>query len=183
MWLDKTSGESENKTWMTANTKPCPKCQSPVEKSSGCNHVTCRCGQVPPAGRPPVTAISAQPEFSSLFKGLDRRTHCVSCMHADGALADTCRTAALTPMTFSRCSISAGCAARRRECRTPGRPSRSTPAAASRTSRTCALPTPPGARPASWPVAELAPDPTALQHKASAPVFQLQCALNVAICR
>lgn len=44
-WLEKTSGESENKTWMTANTKPCPKCQWPVEKSSGCNHVTCRCGQ------------------------------------------------------------------------------------------------------------------------------------------
>lgn len=179
MWLDKTSGESENKIWMTANTKPCPKCQSPVEKSSGCNHVTCRCGQVRPAGRPPVTAISAQAE--PLFKGLDRRTHCVSCMHADGAPADTCRPAALTPMTLSHCSTSAGCVARRQECRTPGRPFRSTPAAASRTSRTCALPTPPGARPASWPVAELAPD--ALQHKASAPVVQLQRALNVAICQ
>ena len=46
MWEDKTTGESETKHWVAANTKPCPKCQSNVEKTSGCNLVTCRCGQV-----------------------------------------------------------------------------------------------------------------------------------------
>lgn len=46
MWEDKTTGESETKHWVAANTKPCPNCQSNVEKTSGCNLVTCRCGQV-----------------------------------------------------------------------------------------------------------------------------------------
>mmetsp|Transcript_14211 Transcript_14211/g.42929 ORF Transcript_14211/g.42929 Transcript_14211/m.42929 type:complete len:605 (-) Transcript_14211:1274-3088(-) len=45
MWEDKTTGESETKHWVAANTKPCPKCHSNVEKISGCNLVTCRCGQ------------------------------------------------------------------------------------------------------------------------------------------
>lgn len=45
LWLDKTSNDTETKHWVSANTKPCPKCKSNVEKISGCNLVTCRCGQ------------------------------------------------------------------------------------------------------------------------------------------
>lgn len=46
VWDEKTSGDSETRNWMAANTKPCPKCNKPVEKNGGCNHVTCKCGQV-----------------------------------------------------------------------------------------------------------------------------------------
>jgi ariadne-1 len=44
-WLDKTTGESETRNWIQANTKPCPKCSKPVEKNGGCNHIVCPCGQ------------------------------------------------------------------------------------------------------------------------------------------
>ena len=30
---------SEN--YLTDNTKPCPKCQAPIQKSEGCNKMTC----------------------------------------------------------------------------------------------------------------------------------------------
>lgn len=40
-WLLKNSAESENFTWILANTKPCPKCQRPIEKNQGCMHMTC----------------------------------------------------------------------------------------------------------------------------------------------
>jgi ankyrin repeat protein len=29
------------KIWMKANTRPCPKCQAPIEKAEGCNHMIC----------------------------------------------------------------------------------------------------------------------------------------------
>ena len=29
------------KLWMKANTRPCPKCDAPIEKNQGCNHMTC----------------------------------------------------------------------------------------------------------------------------------------------
>jgi ariadne-1 len=32
-WDKKSSAESENLTWIMANTKPCPKCQRPIEKN------------------------------------------------------------------------------------------------------------------------------------------------------
>uniref|UniRef100_A0A7S0R3F9 RBR-type E3 ubiquitin transferase n=1 Tax=Chlamydomonas leiostraca TaxID=1034604 RepID=A0A7S0R3F9_9CHLO len=43
-WDEKISGDSETRSWIIANTKPCPKCTKPVEKNGGCNHVTCKCG-------------------------------------------------------------------------------------------------------------------------------------------
>lgn len=41
MWISKNSAESENVTWIMANTKPCPKCHRPIEKNQGCMHMTC----------------------------------------------------------------------------------------------------------------------------------------------
>ena len=40
-WMIKNSNESENMTWILANTKPCPKCNRPIEKNQGCMHMTC----------------------------------------------------------------------------------------------------------------------------------------------
>jgi ariadne-1 len=40
-WLIKNSAESENMNWILANTKPCPECKRPIEKSMGCMHMTC----------------------------------------------------------------------------------------------------------------------------------------------
>lgn len=45
MWTKKCKDESETVSWITVNTKPCPKCHKPVEKNGGCNHVCCICGQ------------------------------------------------------------------------------------------------------------------------------------------
>lgn len=28
--------------WIINNTKPCPSCNSPIQKNEGCNHMTCR---------------------------------------------------------------------------------------------------------------------------------------------
>ena len=41
-WNMKNSAESENITWIMANTKDCPKCRKPIEKNQGCNHMKCR---------------------------------------------------------------------------------------------------------------------------------------------
>lgn len=41
-WLQKASDESENVTWMLANTKKCPECRAPIEKNGGCMHMTCK---------------------------------------------------------------------------------------------------------------------------------------------
>lgn len=30
--------------WVAQHTKLCPQCRNPIEKNSGCNHMTCRCG-------------------------------------------------------------------------------------------------------------------------------------------
>ncbi|KAI5070805.1 hypothetical protein GOP47_0015148 [Adiantum capillus-veneris] len=40
-WLLKASAESENVNWILANSKPCPTCKRPIEKNSGCMHMTC----------------------------------------------------------------------------------------------------------------------------------------------
>ena len=41
-WAKKEKDDSETANWITANTKDCPKCKSPIEKNGGCNHMTCR---------------------------------------------------------------------------------------------------------------------------------------------
>ena len=41
-WQEKNSAESENVTWIMANTKQCPKCGVNIEKNQGCNHMSCR---------------------------------------------------------------------------------------------------------------------------------------------
>ena len=40
-WMGKNSAESENLTWIIANTKNCPKCGRPIEKNQGCMHMSC----------------------------------------------------------------------------------------------------------------------------------------------
>jgi ariadne-1 len=41
-WIKKYSGDSESMKWVSVNTKDCPKCNVPIEKNGGCNHMTCR---------------------------------------------------------------------------------------------------------------------------------------------
>jgi ariadne-1 len=56
-WLRKCRDDSETANWIESNTKKCPKkeCQTPIQKTDGCNHMTCNrcrthfcwlCGQV-----------------------------------------------------------------------------------------------------------------------------------------
>ncbi|KAL8533271.1 hypothetical protein ACS0TY_009601 [Phlomoides rotata] len=40
-WMKKNESDGANVTWISANTKPCPKCKRPIEKNKGCNHMTC----------------------------------------------------------------------------------------------------------------------------------------------
>jgi len=40
-WNIKNSAESENISWIRANTKKCPKCHKSIEKNQGCNHMIC----------------------------------------------------------------------------------------------------------------------------------------------
>jgi len=41
-WNEKCKNESETANWILANTKPCQKCSSRIEKNQGCNHMTCQ---------------------------------------------------------------------------------------------------------------------------------------------
>ena len=41
-WIVKCRDDSETYNWLVANTKPCPKCQTSIEKNGGCNHMTCK---------------------------------------------------------------------------------------------------------------------------------------------
>jgi ariadne-1 len=40
-WNIKNSAESENISWIRANTKQCPKCHKAIERNQGCNHMVC----------------------------------------------------------------------------------------------------------------------------------------------
>jgi len=42
-WLEYMEKEEGNATYLSQNTKPCPKCNERIEKNQGCNHMTCRC--------------------------------------------------------------------------------------------------------------------------------------------
>ncbi|RZC92884.1 hypothetical protein C5167_007906 [Papaver somniferum] len=42
-WAMQNIDESENVTWILANSKSCPKCKKPIEKNHGCMHMTCHC--------------------------------------------------------------------------------------------------------------------------------------------
>lgn len=44
-WRQKCVDDSETHNWLSANSKPCPKCAKLVEKNGGCNLVYCMCGQ------------------------------------------------------------------------------------------------------------------------------------------
>lgn len=41
-WSEKCRNESETANWILANTKPCPKCSTRIEKNQGCNHMSCQ---------------------------------------------------------------------------------------------------------------------------------------------
>ena len=35
-------GDSKSDSWITSNTKPCPRCKAPIEKAYGCNYMKCQ---------------------------------------------------------------------------------------------------------------------------------------------
>ena len=40
-WLKKCQDDSETLNWVKTNTKCCPACDTPIEKTGGCNHMQC----------------------------------------------------------------------------------------------------------------------------------------------
>jgi len=45
-WKKIHGGENTglDESYVAAYSRPCPRCQSPIEKNHGCNHMTCKCG-------------------------------------------------------------------------------------------------------------------------------------------
>uniref|UniRef100_A0A1I7U101 RBR-type E3 ubiquitin transferase n=1 Tax=Caenorhabditis tropicalis TaxID=1561998 RepID=A0A1I7U101_9PELO len=41
-WLRRCQDDNSSYKWLNANTKDCPTCQTPIEKTGGCNHMTCQ---------------------------------------------------------------------------------------------------------------------------------------------
>ncbi|XP_047943918.1 probable E3 ubiquitin-protein ligase ARI5 [Salvia hispanica] len=40
-WLKTKKSEAKSAKWIVSNTKPCPKCHRPIQKTQGCDHMTC----------------------------------------------------------------------------------------------------------------------------------------------
>lgn len=40
-WMSTSGKHSEDLQWILANSKPCPRCNRPIEKNEGCKHMTC----------------------------------------------------------------------------------------------------------------------------------------------
>ncbi|KAL1542324.1 RBR-type E3 ubiquitin transferase [Salvia divinorum] len=41
-WLEKNKSEAKSAAWIVSNTKPCPSCHRPIQKTHGCDHMTCK---------------------------------------------------------------------------------------------------------------------------------------------
>ncbi|KAG6404561.1 hypothetical protein SASPL_136810 [Salvia splendens] len=41
-WLAANNSEAKSVAWIVSNTKPCPSCHRPIQKTQGCDHMTCR---------------------------------------------------------------------------------------------------------------------------------------------
>ncbi|KAI6192251.1 RBR-type E3 ubiquitin transferase [Aphelenchoides bicaudatus] len=41
-WKNKSHEDNASLVWINQNSKKCPLCKAPIEKSGGCNHMTCR---------------------------------------------------------------------------------------------------------------------------------------------
>jgi hypothetical protein len=68
----KATNENLFEEWKRASTRPCPRCQSAIEKNGGCNHVTCRncqchfCWRCAMRGGPQFTADSGGPVYEHM---------------------------------------------------------------------------------------------------------------------
>ena len=86
LWKEKCHDDSETKNWLTANTKPCPKCGKPVEKNGGCNLVMCMCRQVRTHSRG-----HRHGGFNRLGVGVARPSHADLSVGSLGNFAARCR--------------------------------------------------------------------------------------------
>lgn len=82
-WDKLAQDDSLTASWLTANTKDCPKCQGIIEKNGGCNHMTCRkCRHEfcwiclgPWRGHTACNNYKEKPNVSEERKRLQRYTH------------------------------------------------------------------------------------------------------------
>ena len=82
-WEKLAQDDSLTASWLTANTKDCPKCQGMIEKNGGCSHMTCRkCRHEfcwlclgPWRGHTACNEYKEKPNVSEERKRLQRYTH------------------------------------------------------------------------------------------------------------